>query len=105
MTETLSAVVLAAGKGTRMRNALPKVLHRVAGRPLVGHAMETARSTGCSTVVLVLAEGSAPVEAAARAVVPDLHVAIQDPPAGDRSCRHGRPGRTPDGRQRRRVVR
>ena len=82
MTETLSAVVLAAGKGTRMRNTLPKVLHRVAGRPLVGHAMETTRRTGCSTVVLVLAEGSASVEAAARAVIPDLHVAIQDPPLG-----------------------
>lgn len=42
----LEVVVLAAGKGTRMRSALPKVLHPVAGRPLVRHVLDTAASLG-----------------------------------------------------------
>ncbi|MBT6732071.1 MAG: NTP transferase domain-containing protein, partial [Acidiferrobacteraceae bacterium] len=39
---TLEVIVLAAGKGTRMRSALPKVLHRLAGRPLLDHVLRTA---------------------------------------------------------------
>ena len=43
MTQALEIVILAAGKGTRMRSGLPKVLHRLAGRPLVSHVIHTAR--------------------------------------------------------------
>ncbi len=39
--EKTAAIVLAAGLGTRMRSRLPKVLHPLAGRPMVGHLMET----------------------------------------------------------------
>ena len=44
---SLSVVVLAAGKGTRMRSSLPKVLHPVAHKPMVGHVIDAARSTSC----------------------------------------------------------
>ena len=43
-TEPAAVVVLAAGAGTRMRSAIPKVLHEICGRSLLGHAVVTARS-------------------------------------------------------------
>ncbi len=43
MTQALEIVILAAGKGTRMRSALPKVLHKLAGSPLVSHVIRSAR--------------------------------------------------------------
>ena len=43
MTAPLHVVILAAGEGKRMKSALPKVLQRVAGRPMLGHVIETAR--------------------------------------------------------------
>ena len=43
MTQSFTAIILAAGKGTRMKSALPKVLHEIAGRPMLGHVMAAAR--------------------------------------------------------------
>ena len=40
--EHLAVVVLAAGEGTRMRSATPKVMHEIAGLPMLGHALATA---------------------------------------------------------------
>jgi bifunctional UDP-N-acetylglucosamine pyrophosphorylase/glucosamine-1-phosphate N-acetyltransferase len=40
-TRTLAAVILAAGKGTRLRSARPKVLHPICGRPALWHVVET----------------------------------------------------------------
>lgn len=77
-TSPLAAVVLAAGKGTRMKSALPKVLHPVAGRPMVHHVLSVARHAGAETCVVVLARG---MDDVAQAVKPAL-VAIQDPPLG-----------------------
>ena len=51
-----TVVILAAGKGTRMKSALPKVLHRVCGRSLLGWALGAAREGGATRVVLVLGE-------------------------------------------------
>ncbi len=52
MTDLLS-IILAAGEGTRMRSALPKVLHPVAGLPIVGHVARAARAAGSNRVALV----------------------------------------------------
>ncbi len=51
----LGVVVLAAGEGTRMRSALPKVLHQIAGKPLVEHVLGLAAAVGAVETVLVLA--------------------------------------------------
>ncbi len=53
MTVT-KALILAAGKGSRMRSELPKVLHEVAGRPMVLYAIDRARDAGIDEVVLVV---------------------------------------------------
>jgi bifunctional UDP-N-acetylglucosamine pyrophosphorylase / glucosamine-1-phosphate N-acetyltransferase len=53
--DELAVVVLAAGEGTRMRSALPKVLHPICGRPLLGHVLATADSIGAARTVVVLA--------------------------------------------------
>ncbi len=49
----LTAVILAAGQGTRMRSALPKVLHELCGRPLVGWPIAAARGAGADRIVVV----------------------------------------------------
>ncbi|MGD2164329.1 MAG: bifunctional UDP-N-acetylglucosamine diphosphorylase/glucosamine-1-phosphate N-acetyltransferase GlmU [Anaerolineae bacterium] len=61
-TVDLSVVILAAGEGTRMESDLPKVLHRLAGRPLVLHALETARDLTDSPPILVVGHGAQDVE-------------------------------------------
>jgi bifunctional UDP-N-acetylglucosamine pyrophosphorylase / glucosamine-1-phosphate N-acetyltransferase len=50
-----AAVILAAGMGTRMKSARPKVMHMVAGLPILGHAIAAARGAGCSVIVVVTA--------------------------------------------------
>jgi bifunctional N-acetylglucosamine-1-phosphate-uridyltransferase/glucosamine-1-phosphate-acetyltransferase GlmU-like protein len=47
------AVILAAGRGTRMKSTLAKVLHPMLGRPMVGHVVAAARSAGLSPVLVV----------------------------------------------------
>ena len=50
---SLAIVIMAAGKGTRMKSDLPKVLHQLQGRPLVSHVMDTARALGPERLVLI----------------------------------------------------
>jgi len=52
--ENVAAVILAAGKGTRMNSGLVKVLHPAAGRPMIGWAVDAARAAGAAPVVLVV---------------------------------------------------
>jgi bifunctional UDP-N-acetylglucosamine pyrophosphorylase/glucosamine-1-phosphate N-acetyltransferase len=66
------AVVLAAGKGTRMRSDLPKVLHPLAGEPLVAHVLRSARAAGVARIVVVVGHGADQVEAALGPVFSDL---------------------------------
>jgi bifunctional UDP-N-acetylglucosamine pyrophosphorylase/glucosamine-1-phosphate N-acetyltransferase len=59
-----SVVVLAAGKGTRMRSSSPKVLHRLAGRPLLAHVLAAARAVHAARLVVVYGHGGEAVPAA-----------------------------------------
>jgi len=51
---SIAAIVLAAGKGTRMKSALPKVMHEVAGRPMVLHVLEAVKALGAERAVVVV---------------------------------------------------
>ena len=62
MFEKTTAVVLAAGQGTRMKSALPKVLHGIAGRPIVHFPVRAAVEAGCGEVVVVVGHGREAVE-------------------------------------------
>lgn len=53
----LAAIVLAAGKGTRMKSTVPKVLHRVAGRPMLSYPLEVLRELGAKKVAVVVGHG------------------------------------------------
>ena len=72
----LGVVILAAGQGTRMRSALPKVLHRLAGTPLLGHVIDCARALSPQEIVVVYGHGGEQVRAAF-ADQPDLRWAEQ----------------------------
>lgn len=61
---SVAAIVLAAGKGTRMKSALPKVMHPVAGRPMVLHAIAAAEALGLARAVVVVGPGMENVAAA-----------------------------------------
>jgi bifunctional UDP-N-acetylglucosamine pyrophosphorylase/glucosamine-1-phosphate N-acetyltransferase len=58
------AVILAAGKGTRMRSSRPKVLHEVAGKPLLRWVLEAARACGCDRCFVVVGHGAEDVRQA-----------------------------------------
>jgi len=60
----LHVVILAAGQGKRMRSALSKVLHKIAGRPLLAHVIEAARSLKPARIHVVYGHGGAEVRAA-----------------------------------------
>ncbi len=59
----LEVIVLAAGKGTRMRSSLPKVLHRVAGRPMLAHVVDRAAELQASVIHIVIGHGAEQVQA------------------------------------------
>ncbi|PJA78321.1 MAG: hypothetical protein CO149_04680, partial [Nitrospirae bacterium CG_4_9_14_3_um_filter_51_5] len=61
-TKNTAAMILAAGQGTRMKSALPKVLHRVAGRPMLWYAVTLARQVATQTVAIVVGHGSEQVQ-------------------------------------------
>ncbi|HEV8095579.1 MAG TPA: NTP transferase domain-containing protein, partial [Burkholderiales bacterium] len=60
---TVDVIILAAGQGKRMHSALPKVLHRLAGRPLLAHVLETARALAPRRIIVVHGHGGAEVRA------------------------------------------
>jgi bifunctional UDP-N-acetylglucosamine pyrophosphorylase / glucosamine-1-phosphate N-acetyltransferase len=77
-TRELAVVVLAAGQGTRMRSRLPKVLHAVGGRPLVGHVLDTAASLSPARLVVVVRHERDLVASAVQDLAPDVRVVDQD---------------------------
>jgi bifunctional UDP-N-acetylglucosamine pyrophosphorylase/glucosamine-1-phosphate N-acetyltransferase len=70
-------IVLAAGKGTRMKSAIPKVMHRAAGRSLLAHVLQAAREAGPERIILVTGPGMAEVAAEARTTFADAVVVEQ----------------------------
>ncbi len=78
----LTAVILAAGLGTRMKSSLPKVMHSIAGRPLVQYAVRAAFDAGVDRVVVVTS-GSQAIDASLAAEFGErVSTAVQDPPRG-----------------------
>jgi bifunctional UDP-N-acetylglucosamine pyrophosphorylase/glucosamine-1-phosphate N-acetyltransferase len=76
----LGVIVLAAGQGTRMRSAQPKVLHRLAGRPLLAHVLDTAHAIGAAHVCVVYGHGGEQVRDAMSGY--DCDWVLQDPQQG-----------------------
>jgi bifunctional UDP-N-acetylglucosamine pyrophosphorylase/glucosamine-1-phosphate N-acetyltransferase len=77
----LHVVVLAAGKGTRMKSAQPKVLHRAAGLPLIEHVLRLGAALQPATTTVIVGHGAALVESSQRAR-PGLRFALQEPQLG-----------------------
>jgi bifunctional UDP-N-acetylglucosamine pyrophosphorylase/glucosamine-1-phosphate N-acetyltransferase len=77
-TPARSVVVLAAGEGTRMRSSTPKVLHRIGGRSLLGHAVEAARGLAPEHLVVVVGHERDLVASHVAEIAPDALVADQD---------------------------
>ena len=75
-------IILAAGLGTRMRSDVPKVLHEVAGAPLLAHAIRAGQALEPERVVVVAGHGAEAVEAAAREVAPEARVVLQQEQLG-----------------------
>jgi bifunctional UDP-N-acetylglucosamine pyrophosphorylase/glucosamine-1-phosphate N-acetyltransferase len=75
----VSAIVLAAGQGTRMKSARPKVLHELCGRPMIHHVVEAAFAAGAEDVIVVVGHGRAEVAAyLAGAFGERVRTAVQD---------------------------
>lgn len=76
MTELLS-IILAAGEGTRMRSAMPKVLHPVGGLAMVGHVVRTARAAGASAISVVVGPGHDAVQTMVARLAPEATFSTQ----------------------------
>src|SRR4051794_36583261 len=73
-----AAIILAAGNGTRMKSAVPKVMHAIVGRPMIGHLLEALQPLSPAATIVVIGRQMKDV---ARFVAPAESV-VQDPPLG-----------------------
>jgi bifunctional UDP-N-acetylglucosamine pyrophosphorylase/glucosamine-1-phosphate N-acetyltransferase len=73
-------IVLAAGMGTRMKSSLAKVLHPIAGRPMIHYPLQTARESGCGRILVVVGHQRAEVERAVAAA--DVGFVVQEQQLG-----------------------
>jgi bifunctional UDP-N-acetylglucosamine pyrophosphorylase / glucosamine-1-phosphate N-acetyltransferase len=80
--KSVAIVVLAAGQGSRMQSDLPKVLHRLAGVPLVGHALSVARTVDPEQVIVVAGHGADQVTKAVGKIDPDARIVLQSEQLG-----------------------
>jgi bifunctional UDP-N-acetylglucosamine pyrophosphorylase / glucosamine-1-phosphate N-acetyltransferase len=76
-TRPFQAIVLAAGKGTRMKSALPKVLHKVAGLSMLGHVLGLARACECDQLAVVIGPGMDDVGRETKRLAEQAQVFIQ----------------------------
>jgi bifunctional UDP-N-acetylglucosamine pyrophosphorylase / glucosamine-1-phosphate N-acetyltransferase len=77
MMTDLALVVLAAGMGTRMKSAMPKVLHKVAGRSMLGHVLAAGQGLSPKSVVVVHGPGMESVQKESLSFIPDCKFAEQ----------------------------
>lgn len=77
-----AAIILAAGQGTRMRSPVPKVLHKVAHRAMLDHAIDAAEALACERIIVVVGSHSPEVRAHVVARLGEAAIAVQDPPLG-----------------------
>ena len=83
----IDVVIMAAGKGTRMKSVLPKVLHRLGGRALLAHVVDCAAQLSVRRAVIITGHGAIEVEAACALFkgttgISDMHFARQEPQLG-----------------------
>ncbi|HJY24523.1 MAG TPA: bifunctional UDP-N-acetylglucosamine diphosphorylase/glucosamine-1-phosphate N-acetyltransferase GlmU, partial [Actinomycetes bacterium] len=81
-TRPAAVIVLAAGEGTRMRSATPKVLHEIAGRSLLGHALTAARALDPEHLIVVVGHGRDRVETHLAEIDPAAKPVVQASPNG-----------------------
>lgn len=77
-----AVIILAAGMGTRMQSDLPKVLHKVAGAPLLVHAMRTGEGIDAQKTIIVAGHGADLVQKAALDYNPDAQIVLQNEQLG-----------------------
>ena len=77
-----AAVILAAGQGTRMKSALPKVMHPVGGQPMIDWSISLAEAAGCSSIIVVCGPTQTALQAHVAARLGAAAVAIQETPLG-----------------------
>ena len=75
---SLETIILAAGKGTRMRSKLPKVLHKVGGKFMIQHVIDAARNAGSEREVVVIGSGAELV----RELIPNVEFVLQEEQLG-----------------------
>ncbi len=79
-SDNLTAVILAAGQGTRMKSSRPKVLHEILGRPMIAYLLDTLREAGVNDIVVVVGHQAEAVQAALKDY--ELRFVIQEPQLG-----------------------
>jgi len=77
-----AAIILAAGHGTRMKSALPKVMHEIGGRAMIAHVMDAAAALSPDRMAVVIGDHAPEVGAFAQSIQKDAAVAVQSPPQG-----------------------
>ncbi|RWK65979.1 bifunctional UDP-N-acetylglucosamine diphosphorylase/glucosamine-1-phosphate N-acetyltransferase GlmU [Mesorhizobium sp.] len=75
---TCLSVILAAGEGTRMKSAVPKVLHPIAGLPMVAHVVKAAEAAGSGDLALVIGHGADEMRNATQKFAPKAETFVQD---------------------------
>ena len=87
---SIALIILAAGKGTRMKSDLPKVLHEIGGAPMLVHAVQAGRTLDPDHAVVVAGHGADAVAAAMRDDDPAVRIVLQTDQLGKigrASCR------------------
>lgn len=73
------SIILAAGKGTRMKSTYPKVVHKVCGKEMVNHVIDTSKSAGVDETIVILGHG---IDAVKEVLSDDVKIAIQEEQLG-----------------------